>query len=101
MVMTQDQLTPNFPVAPIDYTPDLSCPILGLFGEDDSSPSPEQVALHEEALKKHGKSYEFHMYPGAGHGCFYYHRPNYRQQQAVDGWGKIWAFLEKHLGRPG
>jgi carboxymethylenebutenolidase len=100
VVMTQDQLTPNFPVAPIDYTPDLSCPILGLFGEDDSSPSPEQVALHEEALKKHGKSYEFHMYPGAGHGFFYYHRPNYRQQQAVDGWQKIWAFLEKHLGTP-
>jgi len=97
VVMTQDQLTPNFPVAPIDYTPDLSCPILGLFGEDDSSPSPEQVALHEEALKKHGKTYEFHMYPDAGHGFFYYHRPNYRQQQAVDGWEKIWAFLEKHL----
>jgi carboxymethylenebutenolidase len=100
VVMTQDQLTPNFPVAPIDYTPDLSCPILGLFGEDDSSPSPEQVALHEEALKKHGKSYEFHMYPGAGHGFFYYHRPNYRQQQAVDGWEKIWAFLEKYLSTP-
>jgi carboxymethylenebutenolidase len=100
VVMTQDQLTPNFPVAPIDYTPDLSCPILGLFGEDDSSPSPEQVALHEEALKKHGKTYEFHMYPDAGHGFFYYHRPNYRQQQAVDGWEKIWAFLEKHLSTP-
>jgi carboxymethylenebutenolidase len=100
VVMTQDQLAPNFPVAPIDYTPDLSCPILGLFGEDDTSPSPEQVALHEEALKKNGKSYEFHMYSDAGHGFFYYHRPNYRQQQAVDGWQKIWAFLEKHLGTP-
>lgn len=100
VVMTEDQLTPNFPVAPIDYTPDLPCPVLGLFGEDDSSPSPEQVALHEEALKKHGKSYEFHMYPQAGHGFFYYHRPNYRQQQAVDGWAKIFSFLEKHLGAP-
>ena len=97
VVLAQDQLTPNFPVAPIDYTPDLPCPMLGLFGEDDTSPSPEQVAVHEEALKKHGKTYEFHMYPGAGHGFFYYHRPNYRQQQAVDGWAKIWAFLEKHL----
>jgi carboxymethylenebutenolidase len=97
VVMTKDQLTPNSPVAPIDYTPDLTCPVLGLFGEQDSSPSPEQVALHEEALKKHGKSYEFHMYPDAGHGFFYYHRPNYRQQQAVDGWQKIFAFLEKYL----
>jgi carboxymethylenebutenolidase len=100
VVMSPDQLTPHSPVAPIDYTPDLSCPLLGLFGEEDSSPSPEQVALHEEALKKHGKSYAFHMYPDAGHGFFYYHRPNYRQQQAVDGWQKIFAFLEKHLSSP-
>ncbi len=98
--MTEDQITPNFPVPPIDYTEDLQCPILGLFGEEDQSPSPEQVRLHEEALKKHGKTYEFHMYPDAGHGFFYYHRPNYRQEQAVDGWEKIWAFLEKYLGTP-
>jgi carboxymethylenebutenolidase len=95
--MAKADLNPNFPVAPIDYTKDLSCPILGLFGAEDHSPTPEQVALHEEELKKHGKSYEFHMYPDAGHGFFYYHRPNYRQQQTVDGWEKIFAFLEKHL----
>jgi carboxymethylenebutenolidase len=98
VVMSEDQLSANHPVAPIDLTPDLSCPILGLFGEDDSSPSPEQVAQHEEALKAHNKLYEFHMYPDAGHGFFYYHRPNYRWQQAVDGWDKIFAFLERYLG---
>ncbi|HLE91135.1 MAG TPA: dienelactone hydrolase family protein, partial [Anaerolineales bacterium] len=81
----------------IDYTKDLPCPILGLFGEEDSSPSPEQVAQHEAELRKHGKPYEFHMYPGAGHGFFYYHRPNYRQEQAVDGWQKNFAFLDKYL----
>lgn len=98
VVMPPESLSPKFPVAPIDYTKDLSCPVLGLFGEDDSSPSPEQVAQHEAELKKHGKTYEFHMYPGAGHGFFYYHRPNYRQEQAMDGWNKIWAFLKKYLG---
>ena len=97
VVMTEADLDANHPVAPIDYTKDLSCPILGLFGEEDHSPSPEQVDLHEKELKKHGKSYEFHRYPGAGHGFFYYNRPNYRQQQAVDGWEKIFAFLGKYL----
>jgi carboxymethylenebutenolidase len=97
VVMRPEQLTPKTPVSPLDYTPDLSCPILGLFGQEDSSPSPAQVQQHEEALKKHGKTYEFHMYPNAGHGFFYYHRPNYRQEQAVDGWQKIFAFLEKNL----
>ena len=98
VVMTPDQLTEKSPVAPIDYTPDLPCPILGLFGEEDQSPTPEQVAIHEAALKEHGKEYEFHMYPDAGHGFFYYNRPNYRQAQAVDGWEKIWAFLARTIG---
>jgi carboxymethylenebutenolidase len=97
LVMSKEHLDEKHPVAPIDYTKDLASPILGLFGEEDSSPSPEQVAQHEAELKKHGKPYEFHMYPGAGHGFFYYHRPNYRQAQAVDGWQKIFAFLENNL----
>ena len=98
VVMSKEDLTSKQPVAPIDYTKDLSCPLLGIFGEEDQSPSPEQVAQHEQELKKHGKSYEFHMYPKAGHGFFYYDRAPYRQEQAVDGWKKVFAFFEKHLG---
>ena len=94
---SKEELTPKQPAAPIDYTKDLSCPMIGLFGNEDKAPSPEQVNRHEEELKKHGKNYEFHRYDGAGHGFFYYDRPAYRQEQAVDGWKKIWAFLEKHL----
>jgi carboxymethylenebutenolidase len=100
VVIPDDDLTEQQPVAPIDYTGDLPCPILGLFGNDDKSPSPEDVDQLEAALKKHGKDYEFHRYDGAGHGFFYYDRPAYRQEQAVDGWKKIWAFLEKNLGGP-
>ena len=97
VVQAKDDLPPKQPVAPIDYTKDLSCPLLGLFGEDDQAPSPEQVAMHEEELKKHGKDYEFHMYPDAGHGFFYHHRPAYRAEQAVDGWEKVFDFLGRHL----
>ncbi|MEZ4636368.1 MAG: dienelactone hydrolase family protein [Caldilineaceae bacterium] len=98
VVMAQSDLTDKRPVAPIDYTAQLQAPVLGLFGDQDRSPTPEQVAIHEAELKKHGKNYEFHMYADAGHGFFYYDRPNYRQAQTVDGWQKIWAFLGKHLG---
>jgi carboxymethylenebutenolidase len=76
---------------------DLSCPLLGLFGNDDQAPSPEQVNLHEAELKKQGKKYEFHRYDGAGHGFFYYDRPAYRQQQAMDGWGKLFDFFAANL----
>jgi carboxymethylenebutenolidase len=97
VVMKDEDLSPMQPVAPLSYTKALACPLLGLFGEEDQSPTPEQVAIHEQKLKRYGKQYEFHMYPGAGHGFFYHHRPMYRQEQAVDGWNKVFAFLENHL----
>jgi carboxymethylenebutenolidase len=97
VVMSQEELNPKQPKAPIDYTQDLSIPLLGLFGNDDRNPPPDQVNLHEETLKRLGKDYEFYRYDGAGHGFFYYDRPAYRIEQALDGWKKVFAFLEKHL----
>ena len=41
VVMSPDQLNPKFPVSPLDYTKDLPCPILGIFGNDDQNPTPE------------------------------------------------------------
>ncbi len=53
VVMSKDQLNDKQPVAPIDYTVHLTCPLLGIFGEDDPAPSPTQVALHEQELINH------------------------------------------------
>jgi len=97
VVQSADQLSANQPVAPIDLTPNLNAPLLGLFGNDDQRPSPEQVNQHEEVLKQNGKDYTFHRYDGAGHGFFYYHAPAYRQQAAMDGWNKVVAFFNQHL----
>ena len=100
VVMAKADLNEKKPVAPIDMTKDLSCPLLGLFGNDDRSPSPEQVDQHEAELKKYGKNYEFHRYDGAGHGFFYWNRPAmYRIEQAMNGWTKVYAFLGKHLAK--
>lgn len=98
VVAAEDKLTPAQPVAPIDYTKDLGCPLLGIFGNDDRSPSPEEVDIHEAALKKHGKDYVFHRYDGAGHGFWYYHGEAYRPRQAMDSWEKVFGFFAKHLG---
>lgn len=101
VVMSEDQLSPARPVAPIDYTKDLSAPILGLFGNDDRSPTPEQVDIHEAALKEHGKAYDFHRYDGAGHGFFYYHTPMYRPEATMDSWRRIFEFFETELAGAG
>jgi carboxymethylenebutenolidase len=98
VVMGKEELNDKTPTAPIDMTSGLSCPLLGIFGNDDRAPSPEQVNQHEAELKKQGKNYEFHRYDGAGHGFFYWHRPLYRPEQCMDAWDKIWVFFGKHLG---
>jgi carboxymethylenebutenolidase len=81
----------------VDRAPELSCPLLGLFGADDKYPAPDQVAELEEALKKAGKTYEFHSYEGAGHAFFSVDRPAYRPAAAVDGWQKIFGFFGRYL----
>jgi carboxymethylenebutenolidase len=81
----------------VDRTGELNCPLLGLFGADDKFPSPDQVAELEEALKAAGKTYEFHIYEGAGHAFFSVNRPAYRPEAATDGWEKIFAFYGKYL----
>ena len=98
VVMAPADLNDKRPVAPIDMTKDVSAPVLGIFGNDDKSPTPEQVDQHEAELKKQRKTYEFHRYDGAGHGFFYYHRPGYRAEAATDAWEKVFAFFAKNLG---
>jgi carboxymethylenebutenolidase len=81
----------------VHLAPDLSCPLLGLFGADDQYPSPDQVAELDKALTEAGKAHEFHMYEGAGHAFFSVNRPAYRVEAANDGWQKIWDFYGRYL----
>jgi len=97
VIAKPEELNVRQPVAPIDMTPSMRCPLLGIFGNDDASPDPEQVNRTEEVLRSLGKEYEFHRYDGAGHGFFAADRANYRPEQAVDGWKKVFAFFERTL----
>ena len=96
-VMSPEDLNPKTPESPHLLTANLNCPVLGIFGNEDQNPTPEQVDVLEAELKKQGKQYEFHRYDGAGHGFIYYDRPPYRQQQAMDAWNKIFDFFERNL----
>jgi carboxymethylenebutenolidase len=83
----------------IDQLPNLSCPLLGLFGNEDKYPSPEQVNELEQILKDNNKTYEFHRYDDAGHAFFAVDRPSYRVEAANDGWERIEAFYGQYLGK--
>ena len=85
-------------VQPIaDRLGDIRAPVLGLFGNDDRNPSPEQVDELDKLLDEHGKAHEFHRYDGAGHAFFSVDRPAYRVAAALDGWQRIRTFLATHL----
>lgn len=97
VIMPEDKLTPQKPVSPIEYTERLTCPLLGLFGNEDKNPSPEEVDTLEEALKRNNIEYEFYRYDGASHAFMCYHSPVYRFEQAMDAWEKLFAFFNRHL----
>jgi carboxymethylenebutenolidase len=97
IVDDESQLNEKRPVAPITLTPDLNCPLLGIFGNDDDNPPPSEVDRTEEELKRLGKTYEFYRYDGAGHAFFSTDRYRYRPEQAVDAWNKVYAFFGRHL----
>ncbi|MHB1569402.1 MAG: dienelactone hydrolase family protein [Solirubrobacteraceae bacterium] len=82
----------------VDQLPRLSCPLLGLFGNEDQFPSPEQVDELDRILDELGKPHEFHRYDDAGHAFFAVDRPSYRVAAANDGWERIAAFYRTHLG---
>lgn len=81
----------------LQLAPNLSCPMLGLFGLDDRFPAPAAVAALDEELNRLNKPHEFHSYEGAGHSFFSVDRPAYRPEAAVDGWRRIDDFFATHL----
>ena len=82
----------------VEQLPSLRAPLLGLFGNEDSHPSPEQVDELDRILTEHGKPHEFHRYDDAGHAFFATDRPSYRVAAANDGWERIVEFYGKYLG---
>jgi carboxymethylenebutenolidase len=82
----------------VDQLPNLRAPLLGLFGNEDSYPSPEQVDELDEILTRESKPHQFHRYDGAGHAFFAVDRPSYNVAAANDGWERIETFYNTHLG---
>lgn len=83
--------------APFERSDRIGCPVLGLFGEDDANPSPDDVARIDAELKRLGKVHEFKSYAGAGHAFLNEDRPSYRPEAAADAWQRCLDWLGRHL----
>lgn len=86
------------PASPLDLAPELACPYLGLFGEEDAIIPRADVEALRAILTREEKRFEIVTYPGAGHAFFNDARPDaYRPDAAADGWRRALAFLRRHL----
>ena len=83
---------------PFDLLPEVGCPLLGFFGEDDGNPAPQDMKEMDERLSQHGKPHEFHSYPNAGHAYMDYTNENtYREHAASASWPIALEFLDRQL----
>jgi carboxymethylenebutenolidase len=81
----------------LDDVKNITAPILAHYGELDK-PITSQVPRLEEAMKQHGKSYEYKIYADAPHAFNGDNRPDrYRPEAAKDAWSRTLDFFKKHL----
>jgi carboxymethylenebutenolidase len=86
------------PVTGFDLAKDIKAPFLGLFGETDTNPKPEDALKFGEMLKQHGnKNVEIVIYPGAGHAFHADYRPSYKAEAAADAWKRCVGWFDKYL----
>ena len=75
-------------------------PVLGIFGNDDKSITPDQVNKFEAALKEANVPNEIHRYDNAGHAFASQAAAimgAYKPDLAKDAWAKFYAWLDKNL----
>lgn len=85
------------PKAPLEDAESLACPVLLLFGQDDSFIPLEEVERIRARLSELHKPAEVQVYPGAPHGFFCSERDSYRAEAAGDAWRRLLEFFERRL----
>jgi carboxymethylenebutenolidase len=86
------------PRSPLDAAADLSCPYLGIFGEDDALIPRGDDAELGERLAAGGKTFEIKSYPGAGRAFLNHTRPDtYRPEAAADAFERTVRFFSAYL----
>lgn len=82
----------------IGLAPNIKCPVIGFFGNEDQNPSPEDVDDYEAALAAAGVEHVFHRYDGAGHAFqSFNNEERYHHEASEDAWDKVLAFFGEKL----
>ena len=91
------QPTEANPVTAGEMVGGLCCPMLGLFGADDTNPSRADVERLRQELQNHGKTFETASFKNAGHAFFSDTRASYRPEASYMAWGRCLEWLSRYL----
>jgi carboxymethylenebutenolidase len=86
--------------SPFERAAGINCPVLGLFGAEDTNPSPDDTKKISAELTRLGKWHEFHTYNNAGHA--FQNIANverYRERASRASWTEMLAFFTEYLKR--
>lgn len=88
------------PREPLSLAPEVRCPLLAFFGEEDEFVPLEDIRALEAGLERASAKTEVVVYPGAGHAFMNDTRADaFRPEIAADAWGRMTAFLRAELLR--
>ena len=80
----------------IDLAPNIKCPVIGFFGNEDQNPSPEDVNDYSRALTDGEVEHEFHRYDYAGHAFQSFNiEEKYSEDASEDAWTKVLDFFRE------
>jgi carboxymethylenebutenolidase len=87
------------PKEPLDYAPDLRCPLLAFFGDCDEFVPMGDVRELEARLAQASPPAEVVVYPDVGHAFLNDTRPDaFRPDEAARAWARSVGFLRETLG---
>lgn len=91
-----DPRTEIQPQTAADVAAKLKCPLLGLYGGQDSGINPRDVQEAAAAARAAGQTVTIVVYPDAPHGFHADYRPTYREADAKDGWIRMLSWFRTH-----
>ncbi len=84
--------------SPIDKLANLRGPVFAIYAEHDAWAGQSVRETLEQALKRHGMTYEIKVYPGTEHAFFNDTRPEvYKREAAQDAWQRVLKLFRENL----
>jgi carboxymethylenebutenolidase len=84
------------PHSPLDLAGTLKCPLLGLYGGQDTSIAVDDVQAARKKARDAGQEVEIVVYPDAPHGFHADYRPSYHPADAVAAWNRALEWFHRH-----